>query len=386
MQKVENLFEVESNGSEVVLHELRLTDRDVVSILRECKDQEEVEEVVKQGLKIGLMVTRNAQTIENIDYVEKNFLGFSHQMEQQFDGLSEDVANYFGPKGSVTALFDTTNKKSIATKLLDDINKQIQDLLSVSSDSSALGQLRKDLETKFTHVNDILNQLIGKKTESIKGSQKGLEFEELLFDYLERSARITGDTIEKTGTIAKGRDKKGDLLVKIHDSILQDGPVIVIEAKDTTTISVDGKNGLMEQVQKGMINRSADFGIGVVKNIGSLPGYIGPLRFYPDKQVIICSYGEDGLPFELAYIFARNLLLRLSQQEVETEDFDIEGIQAVFKDINIKLKLIRNMKKNMTEIDKLTKSTRLDLELLDASIKDLVDEGLDLLQSPEYDE
>ena len=380
MQKVETEFQVVSSDTAIRLENLRLTDREVVSILNECQDQAEVEELVKQAIKIGLLAIRNGNAVENIDYIEKNIAEFGHQVQKELDGVKSNMADYFGPKGTVPMLFDTRNKQGLATSLLDEINKQIQQLLNASNDQSSMGLLRRDLEKNFGLLFGAMNQLLGKKEEAQKGSQKGVLFEEELYDYLQALNRVTGDSIEKTGSTARGRDKKGDLVIKLTEPGLSKDVSIVVEAKDTGFISVDGKNGLLSQVEQGMVNRTADFGLGVVKDPDSLPQYMGPLRYYPDKNIIICSFGDDGTAVELAYVFARTMLLTQAREEVESEGIDVESIEGIFNDITRKLKVIKTLKKNMTEIEKITGSTRTELDALNTELKDLVQEGLDYIQ------
>lgn len=379
MLQTEEIVSVECTSTQVVFHELRLADKEVVKLLNECKDQEHLVDEVKQAIKIGLIVLQNSKTIENIDYVEKCFMGFNHKMDKKFTSLEENVDEYFGPKGLIPGLFDTNSKKSMATKLLDEISKQIMDLLNVNNDKSSIGILRKDLENKIDQLQGVMNQLVGKKEEFKKGSQKGIVFEEDLYEFLLSSTRMTGDSVEKTGAIARGRDKKGDLVITLNEPNFQEEMSIAVEAKDTGSISLDGPNGLISQVQQGMVNRNTDFGIGVVKNIDSLPNYNGPLRYYREKSLIICGFGEDGLPFELAYFFARMILVNRSVSEPETDEIDIEGLEQIFGSISGKLKTFRLLKKNMSEIEKITGQTRTELSSFEDEIKELVQDGLDLL-------
>ncbi len=381
MQKVEESCSIECTSTEVIIHELRLRDKEVVKLLQDCGDQASLQEEIEQAIKVGLLVTRNGKTIENVDYVEKNFTNFSYLIKEQIEGMKENVQEYFGPRGLVALLFDISNRNGLATKLLEEINRQIQTLLSASSDQSSLGMLRRELDDNFSKLFGSMNQLLGKTVEAEKGSQKGIVFEEDLYKFLISNTRMTGDSIERTGTKASGRDKKGDLLVTLQNTGLAEELRIVIEAKDTSSISLEGPNGLITQVEQGMVNRNADFGIGVVKNIESLPKYNGALHYYPDKNLIICGFGDDGLAFELAYIFARTILLQGNKVDVETEDIDIERLESVFNEINNKLKMFRSLKKNMTEIEKLTNQTKTDLISFESEIKDLVEDGLNLLNT-----
>ena len=373
-------FSVEflSQNSGFFIKNLEIKDIDSTNILREFKSEEYVS-ILQTAIKIGLLTLRNAHTVDQVDYIEKSFDSFRNHMTEHFNSIKNDIQLLFGDNGTIQGLFDLDNKKSLANKFVDEFTLQLNELLDINGDSSSLGILKKEIQANISDLRDLLNQYVGKKSEREKGTLKGFDFENDLEDFLEKYAKIYGDNVEIVGDIAEGRSKKGDLLIKIYDDRLKEPLHIVIEAKTESKISMDGTDGLLAQVKQSIENRNADFGIGVVKDIDVLPMKIGAFRFFAFDKINICGIGDDGLPLELAYKYAREFIINKNLQNIRDNEIKIDEIEGIFNSIANKLKEISKIKSNLTQIDKITKNVKESLDNLKKELIELVNQGINEL-------
>lgn len=157
-----------------------------------------------------------------------------------------------------------------------------------------------------------------------KSTQKGRDFKDILEDLLGNIVKIhLGDMLIRTsdeiGELTGS--KKGDFVINVNGS---SELKIVVEAKDMQTISTPKINA---EIDEGLKNRSAKFGILVIKWIEALPKSVGCFNCYEENK-IVCGLGskvDEVLHDEIlhaAYCWGRAHLLKKSNN-AENIDFTL---------------------------------------------------------------
>ena len=136
-------------------------------------------------------------------------------------------------------------------------------------------------------------------------------------DAIDAIALAQGDVAEAVGDQKEATGKVGDVVVAIDAC---NGPArgrIVIEAKDRRL----SKPKALEELDRAMAERSADFAVLVVPTDEELPAKLEPLREYNgDKMVVALDPDAGALPLEFAY--------RLARARVLMKRSDADGIDA----------------------------------------------------------
>jgi hypothetical protein len=191
--------------------------------------------------------------------------------------LAAMVDSYFGQNGSVAGL----------------VAKQI---------NPAKEELLKALQS----VRDLIAGQAAAAGERDRSPASGLDFEDDVDAVLRRLAQAYGDTVERVGNQAgdSGRSKQGDFVIQ-----LPDGARFVVEAKKRSTrLPLRGDRGLLALLAGAMVNRSAGFAIAVAADGAAFAQEVGAFNDY-DGDKVLCRFGDAGELLEVAYRWARTVLL-----------------------------------------------------------------------------
>lgn len=142
--------------------------------------------------------------------------------------------------------------------------------------------------------------------ERHRSPASGLDFEDEVETVLCRLASAYGDTVERVGTQSGdvGRSKRGDFVVQ-----LRDGSRFVVEAKKRSTpLPLRGDRGVLAMLGESMVNRGASFAVAVAKDHSAFAKEVGAFNDY-DTNKVLCLLGEAGELLEVAYRWARTVLL-----------------------------------------------------------------------------
>ena len=353
-------------------------------------DVKYVEEAFK---KLHERMTGNAKLVEkafvshddkmktNLDYVEKAFVSHDDKMktnldyvEKAFEALDEkmkrELETAFGETGSFSDLLKSH---------FGEDGKIIKDLFNPNREGSPLHMLRADLEGNLVAIRDKLGYNEAVAEEKEKGTQKGFDFETYCEEKLEWIAGIHADKLERTGnTTGKlSRSKKGDFVMTLGDIDKK----IVFEMKDRDDIS---RPDIQRQLNEAMENREAEYGILVAKNKDSLDKSIGWFNEYDGKH-LVCAL-EDGETesvvggemIHIAYKWARTRLLAESARETK---LDPEFILNKTNEIEKKMKDLRKIKSQCTNIENAAESIRGTVRDTESSVKRDLEEIIDSLGS-----
>jgi len=151
-----------------------------------------------------------------------------------------------------------------------------------------------------------------------------------------------------------------------------------VEAKDTS-ITLRGKNSFLKELDDAKENRNAQYAIGAVHESG-IPESCGCFRRY-DGEKIICSIpeDEDPLALEIAYKVARaEIILSTLREEVS---LDLSKLKGKIIEIQGQLDTMRAIKSALTGAKGKIEDARTDLESMEDSIRDILDEILKMIKT-----
>ena len=154
---------------------------------------------------------------------------------------------------------------------------------------------------------------------------------------------MQGDDSEAVGDLKGATGKTGDVVVSIDAC---NGPArgrIVFEAKDRRL----SKPKAMEELDKAMTDRDADFAVLVVPSDDEVPAKLQPLREYNgDKLVVTLDPDDDvGLVLDLGYRLAR---ARVLMKRGAGEGVDVAAVEDASARARASLEDVRRVKSQLS--------------------------------------
>jgi flagellin-like hook-associated protein FlgL len=226
-------------------------------------------------------------------------------------------------------------------------------------------------------IKTIIEERLIKKEIIGKTTQKGFEFEDTLEDFLLRVSKPFGDAVGRVGT-EKGKlgNLKGDFVVTLNDiGIKGQPPKIVIEAKAGEHVRLTQK-GLLGELDEAMKNREAQFAIAVTESI--ISEAIGNYREI-ERDKLICAFGDNGLPLEVAYKVARTGLL-LNMYKEKGREIDMTRLRGVINKIDNDLKAVQGIRAKLTSIENTSDAINDDVKSLEVNIRNSLTELQDIIR------
>ncbi len=143
------------------------------------------------------------------------------------------------------------------------------------------------VRAELAHLRDDIVRNQGRVEEAAKGTAKGVDFEDRLDGTLRQIARGIGVVVEHTGRSTGNLSSLavvGDYLL-----LLPDGRKIAVEVKNQQSIYLTGKNGILNELDRAMTNRSAQAGL-CISAIDAYPAEVGVFNVYGNKVLVV----DDG--------------------------------------------------------------------------------------------
>lgn len=240
-------------------------------------------------------------------------------------------------------------------------------VLDPDADGSALSRLSKSIDDRFGEMRDLLMQERGKQAEADRGTHKGFEFEDAVEVALRESVKSSGCVVERTSRM-KG-DLGAETLVGDFVVTLGSGRRIVIEAKNTGRINLTGKDGILEELDRAMANRSADFAV-CVSARDAFPREVGPLGVYGERILIVDE--GDGTMLAVALRLAEMLLEQSTARRAT--DIDRGFLHDRMQRLRQLAQLFTNNRRSLTDIKTSVENVHGSLEQIRSELLFLVDE------------
>ncbi len=373
----------------VTIQHLVVEDPELYTLLSQEKEEERLT-FVKRAITMGAIALKSIVLQQKLDYVKTTFKGMTvklnniltlnkNEMEGKLDKafgkngeLELMLDRHFGEDGKLMDILDMDNMKSPIGRL----RAQIESFF-VGKDSTVYGvldpyrkdspafQLREEIMKELRSIETMIKeQLVREEVEKVTPI-KGAKFENVVETFLQRVTKPFNDLVERvTKETGKMEMKKGDFIIVINDpSIKQNRPRIVVEAKSVKRVAITRK-GLLGYLDGAMTNREAKFAIAVSEV--PLPISVGHYREY-EQNKIVCEFGEDGLPFEVAYKVARARVL--IEMYGEVEGVDVAKMNAILKQIETDLNSIQGIKTKVSRVQNVSREISADITNLEDKIR-----------------
>ncbi len=355
-------------GDVVAVDGLVIEDECAVRVVREREQNgHDPAKTVRDAVEIGARVLDREQTGANAEFVKTEFEKASREVQHEFTehartiykSFEDQFAAVFGEQDGQLAKelerrFGDGSAVSVQNRIREALNETLaksrEDLVRQFSSSdernpladfktSAMDQIRQaavrsdatqrallekmaELERQMQALRLEKEKLEELDAERERGTAKGREFEEAVAEAVDAIALTQGDVAEAVGDQKEATGKVGDIVVAIDAC---NGPArgrIVIEAKDSRL----SKPKALEELDRAIAERSADFAVLVVPTDEELPAKLEPLREYNgDKMVVALDPDAGPLPLEYAYRIAR---ARVLMKRSDADGIDAEAVRA----------------------------------------------------------
>jgi len=346
---------------QVTINDFTTSERDIHSYFANLPESEDLDKKLEYALKVGVIAAKTIETAGNVDYVEKEFNKIAA-------GFSQGIEEVFGDKGRFSQLL---------VEQFGEDGLLLKEYLNPDKDGSPFNLFLKAFTAKIEELKIlVLREKVKEEVEN-NTTKKGDRFEEYVEPLLGEIARIHSDGIEPTG---KKHGKVGVFAGDFVQTVNELNKKIVWETKNySTRLSM---SDIHDNLDRGMENREADYGILVSHSVDALPKEVGWFKPLPDNKLVValCDHEDCELHNEflhIAYKWARAQLLIASSKKSKINSKFIQE-----KTVNIlqSMKQLTTIKARCTAIDKASSSIRALTEAVEQEIDEELEEIVDSLK------
>lgn len=378
-RKEMDVARISENYQEPLVIELNIQDPIVIDYLNDF-DESIRKDKALEALRIGVVAIKSASPTLDTKIVEEKFKEVENNINTHINSFQGNIESkleeyfktdsgflprslkaIFGENGQLTQLLykqigpssefaksiDPSNKESVISKIEETVNANLKEYsdkiikqFSLDNENSALVKLKNLISGEVKEVQRSNNDLfanfskalgikVGKELEAEKGTEKGREFETILYDYVAKKGKEIGDKTENvTGIPDKDTGSKiGDYVITLGDTSGAPGRKIVVEVKKQKYKSKDA----IDELKSAKENRKTESGIFVFAK-GFSPPEIGDFYFIGNDFFVtvdeeLIEKGKPLLFFETAYEIARLLVVTKVRKE-EKQELDLTKIQG----------------------------------------------------------
>src|SRR3954468_10520343 len=354
---------VDTVGDRLAIDGLVVDDDCAVRLVQERKQAgEDPALTVTDAIEIGARGLDREQAAANTEFVKTELERVSRQVEAEFGEKARTVVEFFdkrvdsvfGPENGQLAkelekLFSDGSSASVQNRtrelLAETLAKAREDLLKQFSSADGANPLadfkqgmvraveqaqerqHRDQQVLLGRVSDLDKQLQALRLEKEKleevaeererGTAKGRTFEEHVAEAIDAIAAAQGDEADAVGDLKGSAGRTGDGVVGIEGCTGPPLGRVVFEAKDRRL----SKPRALEELDKAMQDRDADFAVLVVPSDEEVPTKLQTLREYNGDKLVVTVDPEEGgtLALELGYRLARARVL-MARGSVEGVD------------------------------------------------------------------
>lgn len=259
---------------------------------------------------------------------------------------------------------------------------QLSQRLEAAFDSSdagtGLGRVVETFERRFQELRDLVVGEQHRTEEAARGTAKGLDYEDEVEEVLRSQARAIGGCIVERTSLTSGtlglHSKVGDFVLT-----LTDGTRVVVEAKNVGRMSLNGKTGILNELDQAMDNRNASWAI-CISRTDSFPGEVGTFAVYGNR-VLVVDPGEGTLT-GVAIRWINSSTVAAAQG---TDLVDTATAQERLNRIRDLAQHFSRSKRALTVAQDSLESVRHDLDSLRSQLIELVDDIARALRPPAAD-
>ena len=369
---------LEIEDDKVTIRNLELADPDLAAYLRTKEGPEQILlfiDLIETSMQIQKMANTSAD-VKELNSVAK-------QVRETMKNAGED------------ALADL--QKLIQAQGRDEDPNSLITLLKTKLVNQIISELDPSKENSpFRGISEQLIQLLEKnaKEEGAKETyansrEKGLDFEALLDQMIQKEAAVHSDDAIFTGdTPSPSGDKAGDEVVTINPSLTSGNIVNIVWEAKTDKSFKDTKGRLKRdkvatELESAMANREATVGIFVSDARGVDLG-LQPVwqEFEGNKLIVILDDEDPGQRIiRMAYLWSRWVVLR--EQNDEESDFDFVAMERVINSLQREFDGLSNLKRLHTPIKTNILAAEKWVETFEDSLDGLMEELRELMETGE---
>ena len=343
---------IELKDGRVIIRNLEIEDPEVYKIISEVKENREV--FVRRSLKVGAIGLRNASTIDDVDYVEKEFNQLLTKLQQHHQDTQELVENLFDIDDAESQL----GKLRLLLEEYFNEKGKVTELLSPYEEGSPIKKMMDEIFKKFDELKTVITQKRTEEEVIQTTARKGVVFEELVSESLGKHCNPFGDTFEDVSNVTGTIGKTGDFVIDIDDV---ERYRIVLECKDSDAYS---NKKTTDEIEKAIKNRDAQFGIFLFKNENQIPSALRPVKI--TSRFIVTSYDNHGLYY--AYRIAR--ILAQKSSGYEESSVDLSRVATEVESMTVRIQSFNNIQRKIKEIQTASKYVGEESEKIKIAIKE----------------
>lgn len=404
-------------GDRLVVDGLVVADECAVRLVRDREEQGgDPVKLVADAVEIGARVLDREQTGANAEFVKTEFERAARELNAEITersrAVSEDLTKQldavFGPdSGHLAKAFE----RHFSDGSSEAVQHRVKDVVA-----EVMGRAREELLRQFTAGDGLLadfksgtykmieqassqqhahlramteriaalqveleklraqdDKQAALEAEHDKGTAKGREYEDVVYDEIDRIAAVLGDSADAVGDLKGATRKTGDVVVAIDAC---HGPArgrIVFEAKNKRLSRPDA----LRELDRGLVERDASFAVLVVPAEEKIPAKMAALREYNgDKLVVTFDPDDAPLALELAYKLARARVLMARGGE---EGIDGAAVRETVERAVAAMEDVRRVKSQLTGATTSIENARTILETMAERVRGHLREIDDLL-------
>jgi hypothetical protein len=208
--------------SSFVIQSLVVNDPDAVEYLRSL-DESNRANAVSVAVRFGLLALRDFQSISKMDWVDKRFQIFEKEIQRTLDAAGQKMEDFLGENGELERAFS-------------DADGPIRALLDPGKEGSPISELARSI---LSEIQELRDELVGEKAraeEAEKGTQKGFEFEDKVFEFLQPICAKMGDNVRMIGKKQVAGRMVGDVVIQIQEKHMNTPLFLILEASSGSQV------------------------------------------------------------------------------------------------------------------------------------------------------
>ncbi len=247
------------------------------------------------------------------------------------------------------------------------LQQRLQEAFDPAGPDSGFNRIMAQVDVRFRELRDLVVGEQGRAEEGRRGTAKGRDYEDDLEATLRaEGARIGGCVVERTGQTPGSvgpQTKAGDFVMTLPNEIR-----IAIEAKNTARVGLTGSGGILEELDRAMTNRRADWGLCVSKE-DVFPGEVGSFGVYGNRLLVVDDADGVLVGVALRWIQAAVAVGRIdgSRRDAEYALERLGRLRDLAQHFSRSKRILATAKSNID-------SVRDEIDSLRTQLLDLVDE------------
>lgn len=253
------------------------------------------------------------------------------------------------------------------------LEARLEAALDPEADGSALSGLVATVETRFGELRDLIVGNEAQRVEAQRGTAKGFAFEDVVEARLRSEARALGGAIVERTSLDSGTlgtaSIVGDCVVTLTDATR-----IAVEAKHTARIALTGKDGILEELDRAMVNRGAEWGL-CVSHDAVYPDEVGVFGIYGNRILVVDDGSGELIRVALRWITSA------AQTGSDPSQIDVDVLTSHLERVRALAARFSRTKRALTAVQSSIEAVRGELDGLRSELLDGMDDAMGELRT-----